>query len=109
MDRDYPAPAFQLDLRNQCLLRHSREIVLRPKTFGVLKHLVENSGHLVTREQLLDSVWPDSHVTDVVLNVSICELRKLFGDDPRNPSFIQTVHRRGYRLVGSVALTQGSA
>lgn len=92
--------SFQLDLCNQCLLREAEEVALRPKTFGVLRCLVEHAGKLVTKEQLLDAVWPQCHVTDVVLAVSIRELRKIFGDDPKVPRFIRTVHRRGYRFIG---------
>ncbi len=95
---------FQFDICNQCLLRNSREVHLRPKTFGVLRYLVEHAGQLVTKEQLLDAVWPQCHVTDIVLAVSIWELRKIFGDDPKIPRFIRTVHRRGYRFIGRISL-----
>ena len=95
------AKAVGFDLRNQSLLVDGREVVLRPKTFGVLCCLVDHAGKLVTKKELLDSVWPSCHVSEVVLAVSIRELRKILGDDPRNPQFIRTVHRRGYRWVGA--------
>lgn len=98
------APSICLDLRNQCLLLDAQEVPLRPKTFGVLRCLVEHLNQLVTKEQLLAVVWPGCHVSDVVLAVSIRELRKIFDDDPRAPRFIRTVHRRGYRFIGEIVL-----
>ncbi len=97
-----PVKTVGLDLRNQSLLVDGQEVVLRPKTFGVLCCLVDHAGKLVTKDELLDSVWPSSYVSEVVLAVSIRELRKILGDDPRNPRYIRTVHRRGYRWVGSM-------
>lgn len=96
-----PAPSdFRLDPHNECLLRGAQEVPLRPKTYAVLQHLVSHPGQLVTKSQLLDSVWTDSYGTDMVLKVSIHELRKVLEDDPRNPRYIQTLHGRGYRFIG---------
>ncbi len=95
---------LRLDTHNQCLLQGSREVPLRPKTFAVLRHLVENYDRLVTKEQILDTVWPGSYVSEMVLKVSIYELRKALGDDSKKPLFIQTRHRRGYRLIGRISL-----
>jgi len=103
MEGDSVSPVFQLDLQNQCLLRDSRELPLRPKTFSVLQCLVKRSGQLVTKEQLLDASWSDRYVSDKVLKVCIRELRKAFEDDPRTPRFIQTVHCRGYRFLSRIS------
>ncbi len=93
---------YRLDLNNQCLLRDAEEISLRPKAFAVLQKLAEHAGQLVTKEDLLDSVWAGTHVQEEVLKGCIRELRQAFGDDPRQPRFIRTLPRRGYRFIGSL-------
>jgi DNA-binding winged helix-turn-helix (wHTH) protein/tetratricopeptide (TPR) repeat protein len=100
-------PPFRLDTANQCLWRvrdsaeHER-IQLTPKAFGVLRHLVEHAGRLVSQDELLDAVWGHAHVEPAVLNNQILRLRHALGDHPRNPVFIETVSRRGYRFIASV-------
>ena len=95
-------PPFRLDLVNQRLWRDSRAIALTPKTFALLRHLLEHADQLVTKEELLGAVWPDTYVTDAVLKVCIGELRKALGDDATCPRFIETAHRRGYRFIGKI-------
>src|ERR1044072_5113485 len=94
---------FCLDRSNECLWRGSEVIKLRPKAYAVLNHLVERSGHLVTKEALLANVWPEAFVSDAVLKVTIRQLRDALDDDPKTPLFIETAHRRGYRFIGRVA------
>lgn len=94
---------FCLDRSNECLWRGSEVIKLRPKAYAVLNQLVEHSGHLVTKEELLATVWPETFVTDAVLKVTIRQLRDALDDDPRAPLFIETAHRRGYRFIGHVS------
>ena len=105
MDRDRPITenTFRLDKANECLWRGSKAIKLRPKAFGVLSYLLEHPGQLVTKEQVLDAVWPETIVSDAVLRVTIGQLREAFDDDPKNPRFFETSHRRGYRFVGKIA------
>lgn len=94
--------SFRLDFVNQCLWRGRRRLLLRPKTFAVLDLLVKHAGQLVTREELLDAVWPDTYVSDGVLRFCIRDLRKTLQDTAQSPVFIETVHRRGYRFVASL-------
>src|SRR5215813_3649543 len=94
---------FWLDLTNQCLWQGTRAISLRPKPFAVLKLLVENAGQLVTKQQVLETVWPRTFVGDAVLKDSIRQLREAFGDDAESPSYIETAHRRGYRFIAKVS------
>lgn len=94
---------FCLDRSNECLWRGSEVIKLRPKAYAVLNQLVERSGHLVTKEELLANVWPETFVTDAVLKVTIRQLRDALDDDPKAPLFIETAHRRGYRFIGNIA------
>ena len=100
---------FSLDLPNERLWRGPDELVLRPKTFAVLSHLVRHAGELVSREALLRAVWPDIAVTEAVLTVCIGEIRQALGDDPRAARYVETVHRRGYRFIASVASTRAPA
>jgi DNA-binding winged helix-turn-helix (wHTH) protein/predicted ATPase len=94
---------FSLDLVNECLWRGSQAIKLRPKAFAVLNYLIERRGQLVTKEELLNSIWPQTFVSDAVLKVTIRQLREALDDDPKSPRFIETAHRRGYRFIGQLA------
>ena len=73
---------------------------LPPKVFAVLRLLVAQAGQLVTKEVLLQAVWPEAVVSEAVLTSCIGELRKMLGETAQAPRFIQTVHRRGYRFIG---------
>jgi DNA-binding winged helix-turn-helix (wHTH) protein len=96
---------FCLDRSNECLWRGAEVIKLRPKAYAVLNQLVGHSGQLVTKEELLASVWPETFVGDAVLKVAIRQLRDALDDDPKAPLFIETAHRRGYRFIGHIADT----
>lgn len=101
-NREITFGPFRLDRANGRLLRDSRAVALRPKAFAVLEYLLERPGQLVTKQQLLDAVWPDTFVGDAVLKDSIRQLREALGDDVKSPLFIETAHRRGYRFIGDV-------
>jgi DNA-binding winged helix-turn-helix (wHTH) protein/tetratricopeptide (TPR) repeat protein len=96
---------FRLDLANECLWQGSRTISLRPKAFAVLKLLIEHPGQLVNKQQVLDTVWPDTFVGDTVLKDNIRQLRKALEDDADCPRYIETSHRRGYRFIGKLSDT----
>jgi predicted ATPase len=98
---------FRLDTVNQCVWRRrddggDERIRLTPKAFDVLRHLVERAGQLVTQDELLDAVWPDASVQPEVLKSQILDVRRALGDRPKNPLFIDTVPRRGYRFIAAV-------
>jgi len=93
---------YVLDLDRGCLLLDGNEIALRPKTFAVLRYLVENSGRLVSKDELFAAVWPNLAVTDDALVQSVGELRRALGDD--GPRLIKTIPRRGYRLESAVSI-----
>lgn len=94
---------FSLDLANECLWRGSKAIKLRPKAFAVINYLLGRPGRLVTKEELLNTVWPETFVGDAVLKVAIRQLRAALDDNPKSPRFIETAHRRGYRFIGQIA------
>src|SRR5690242_12952420 len=71
----------------------------------VLLCLAEQPGQVIPKERLIQRVWPDTFVSDDVLTRSISELRRAFGDDAREPRFIQTIPRSGYRLIARVFST----
>jgi formylglycine-generating enzyme required for sulfatase activity/DNA-binding winged helix-turn-helix (wHTH) protein len=87
---------FALDLTRGCLRSGGRDIELRPKTFEVLRHLAQNAGRLVSKEELFEAVWPNVVVGDDSLVQCIRELRQKLGDDEHG--LIKTVSRRGYLL-----------
>jgi DNA-binding winged helix-turn-helix (wHTH) protein/predicted ATPase len=93
---------FRLDLRAGQLFRGSEPVPLRPKTWSVLRYLTERAGVLVTKNDLLDALWPNIAVTESVMSKSIGELRVALGDSSRAPRFIETVQRRGFRFIAKV-------
>jgi DNA-binding winged helix-turn-helix (wHTH) protein len=104
-----PASPICLDLANECLRYEAQTISLRPKTFAVLRCLIEHADQLVSKTALLEAVWPATVVSDGVLMVCIRELRQALGDDPRTLQFIATAHRRGYRFIGQITRESASA
>jgi DNA-binding winged helix-turn-helix (wHTH) protein len=107
---------FRLDTVNQCLWRrgngqNDERILLTPKAFAVLRYLVEHPGRLVTQDELLGAVWPDTYVQPEVLKYQIADIRGILGDRAKQPLFIETLPRRGYRFIAAVreARSQGSS
>ena len=84
------------------------EVRLEPKVMQVLVELTEHAGQVVTKERLLHTVWADTFVGDEVLSRAISELRRVLGDDPKAPRFIQTIPKGGYRLVAPVRFDEPS-
>lgn len=95
---------FRLDPTNECLWRGEKEIRLHPKAFGLLRYLLDHPGQMVTKESLLETMWPGVHVTEAILSVYVAEIRKALGEDPKKPVFIETLHPRGYRFVAPVTI-----
>src|SRR3974390_1035620 len=85
------------------LLHGGEELVpLPPKVAETLLVLVQNAGRMVDKNDLLKAVWPDTFVEEGALTRNISLLRKTFGDTGDNPSFIETIPKRGYRFVAPV-------
>src|SRR5262245_40158953 len=95
-------PPFRLDPANACLWRGAKIVRLTPKAFSVLRCLAEHHGQLVTKDALLEAVWPGTVVGDAVLKVCVREIRKALGDRAGAPRFVGTIHRRGYRFLADV-------
>ena len=99
---------YQITGYNGQLLLQSRPLPLSPKAVAVLWTLVRQAGHLVHKEYLFRSVWPEAIVSDGVLANRIRELRQVLGDTARQHHYIETVHRRGYRFVAAVTTASTS-
>ena len=95
---------FRLDPDNACLWRGAQAIALTPKAFDVLHYLVTHPDRLVSKDTLLDAVWPETAISDTVVRIAIGELRRALGDTAQAPRFIATVHRRGYRFLAPVTV-----
>jgi DNA-binding winged helix-turn-helix (wHTH) protein len=98
-------PPFGLDPANQCLWRDGQRVLLKPKPFAILHYLVDHAGRLVTQEELLRALWPDTYVQPEVLKRHIFEIRDVLGDDPKRPTYIETLSRRGYQFIAPVRKT----
>src|SRR5256714_257543 len=98
----YEFGLFRLDAHDRVLMRGGKSVRLTEKVFNVLLLLVERSGHLVSKEELMERVWPDSVVEENNLTVSMSAWRKALGERQEGVQYIETVARRGYRFVADV-------
>jgi TolB-like protein/DNA-binding winged helix-turn-helix (wHTH) protein/Flp pilus assembly protein TadD len=94
--------SFRLDAANQCLWRGQERVPIPPKAYDVLRYLVENPERLVTPDEFLEKLWPETYVNPEVLRKYILDIRKILGDRPDKPEFIETVTKRGYRFIAPV-------
>src|SRR6185436_17011119 len=83
-----------------------QSIRIEPKVMDVLLCLASQAGEVVSKETLIQTIWSDRFVTDEVITTTIWELRRALGDEARNPRFIQTIPRKGYRLIAPVVLEE---
>jgi DNA-binding winged helix-turn-helix (wHTH) protein/TolB-like protein/Tfp pilus assembly protein PilF len=102
----YEFGPFRLDPTERLLLRDGHPVPLTPKAFDVLMVLVRQSGHLVEKKELIEAVWPTSFVEEGNLSVMIHALRKAFGSDHRDHTYIETVSKKGYRFAAEVKLIE---
>lgn len=98
----YEFGPYRLDAAERILTRNSREIRLTPTLFEILLALVENGNHILEKERLIERVWPERFVEEGNLSRNISTLRGILEDDSRNPRYIETIPRRGYRFVAAV-------
>ncbi len=93
---------FRLDAANHCLWRGEERVSLAPKAFDVLRYLVEHSDRLVTQEEILENLWPNTYVNPEVVKKYVLGVRKVLGDQTNKPAFIATFPRRGYQFIAPV-------
>ncbi len=102
MTNVYQFGSFRLDTGEGLLLRDGTPVPLMPKSFDMLRVLVENRGRLLQKNELMRLVWPDSFVEEGNLSHHIFSLRRALGDDKGPAGYIETVPKRGYRFVAEV-------
>jgi DNA-binding winged helix-turn-helix (wHTH) protein/Flp pilus assembly protein TadD len=102
MASSYRFGPFTVDAASYRLLRGGDVVPLSPKIIDLLLYLAARQSALVSKDELFAALWPDVAVTDNALTQAVSELRQALGDDPANPTYIQTVARRGYRFIAAV-------
>src|SRR6202040_3052985 len=98
----YQFGPFELDPAERLLVFNRRAVPVTPKAFDMLVFLVERSGHLCQKDELMKALWPDSFVEEGNLAVTVSLLRKVLGDDRGHQRYIETVSKSGYRFVANV-------
>ena len=93
---------FVLDGSQRRLLRSGEDVYLPPKTFELLLHLLQNRGRVLTKDELLEAVWPDVNVVENTLAQRIREIREALGDGGHTARFIKTVPRVGYQFIAEL-------
>jgi Tol biopolymer transport system component/DNA-binding winged helix-turn-helix (wHTH) protein len=94
---------FLIEPQLNTINRDDQSTRVEPKVMQVLQRLSNTAGEVVSKEQLMRAVWTDTIVTDDVLTRAVWELRKAFGDDSKQPRYIQTIPKSGYRLIAQVS------
>ncbi|HJP91661.1 MAG TPA: winged helix-turn-helix domain-containing protein [Pyrinomonadaceae bacterium] len=100
---------FRLDVNDRVLLRRGKPVSLTPKAFATLLVLVQKSGRVVEKDELVRLVWPDSYVEEANIAQNIFKLRKALGKNRLGEHYIETVPRRGYRFLGLVRASKDSS
>src|SRR5215831_6117616 len=101
-DRPEDTPAVRIEVETEWAWCGDRRLELTPRAFAVLRHLVEHPQRLITKDDLLATVWRDTVVSDAAMTSCIRDLRYALGDSSRAPRYIQTVHGRGFRFIGPI-------
>lgn len=100
--RSYEFSSFRIDAAERVLFCDGALVPLAPKAFDILLLLVERSGHLVEKAEIMDAVWPDTFVEEANLTQNVFTLRKVLGKRDTEHLFIETVSKRGYRFIAPV-------
>src|SRR5947209_4334675 len=98
----YQFGPFRVDTRERRLLRDGEVVPLTPKVFDILLVLVQNSGHILSKDEVMNLVWPNTAVEEGNIARNISTLRNALGERPREHQYIETVPWRGYRFVANV-------
>src|SRR3984893_15445720 len=98
----YEFGAYRLEAQSRMLFRGGNHVALPPKAAELLVALVQAAGRVLTREELLQRLWPDTVVEEGSLTSQISLLRKALGERPKAQDFIETIPKRGYRFAASV-------
>src|SRR5215475_12117013 len=99
----------EVDEHELHLRRNGEVLPVEPKAFRILLHLLRNPGRLISKDELINAGWGDTAVTENSLTRNIALLRRLLGDDPREPRYIETVSTVGYRFICNVEVLEDHA
>src|SRR5580765_4581743 len=105
----YEFGKFRCDPREHLLLCEGKPVSLSPKSFEILVVLIQSNGRLLTKNELMQLVWPDSFVEEANLTVNISALRRALGETQAGQQYIETVPKRGYRFIAPVTESQDAA
>ena len=105
----YEFGKFRCDPREQLLLLEGKPVSVTPKSFEILIVLIQSNGRLVSKDELMRQIWPDSFVEEANLTVNISALRKALGEAPEGQRYIETIPKRGYRFIAQVTEKQEAA
>src|SRR6516162_8452199 len=103
----YDFSSFRLDVAEGGRLRDGKPVSITPKAFQLLRLLVENHGHILSKDDLLRQVWPDTFVEEGNLPFNISQLRKALGQTENGITYIETIPKRGYRFAATVTVVNG--
>jgi TolB-like protein len=101
---DIETTTFSIDLRDERLWKGDRPVPLTNKAFQLLCFFAKHPNRLITKDEILENLWPDVYVSEGVIKEYVHDLRVAFSDDVKQPTFIETVRGRGYRFLGDVEL-----
>jgi DNA-binding winged helix-turn-helix (wHTH) protein/tetratricopeptide (TPR) repeat protein len=104
----YAFAEFELDTQLFELRRQGQPCPLEPQVFNVLRYLIEHADHVVSKEELLENLWPGRVVSESALTSRLKTARQILGDSGREQRLIKTLHGRGYRFIGSVERRAGA-
>jgi DNA-binding winged helix-turn-helix (wHTH) protein/TolB-like protein/lipoprotein NlpI len=104
----YEFDSFRLNPADHSLVCGEKPVSLTPKSFDILVTLIERNGQLVTKDELMKKIWPDSFVEEANLTVNVSALRKALGDTTEHQQYIETVPKLGYRFTARVTARNGS-
>src|SRR5262249_42969169 len=99
---NYTFAGISIDRRRMTVTKGGAAVDLEPKALDVLMFLIDHRDRLVTKEELLDTVWKDTFVTPNVLTRAVAQVRKALGDDADEPRIIETASKRGYRFIATL-------
>ena len=103
----YEFGPYHLNTTEHCLIRDGQWLTLPRKLFEILVLLVENNGHLMTKETLMQNIWPDTVVEESNLTVSMSRIRTALSEQKQRRRYIETIPRRGYRFIAEVRNVNG--
>jgi DNA-binding winged helix-turn-helix (wHTH) protein len=105
----YRSADVEIDAARRCVRRQGHERDLRPQAFDVLLYLVAQRERLISKDELIRAIWHDAAVTDGTLVHCIADIRRALRDDSRDPRFIKTIYKSGYRFIGTIEEAEKTA